>query len=519
MSVVEKATEVSAQHPDNDISIKKSSILHGPLVFGLLSVLVYLVSFLKTLVVTRYFGTGAEMDAYAMAVLVPNLLATLLAGSCAASLVPVLARIEQSGRGERVATLRAAYLIFVGICACVSLGLFLFARPIMGHLATGFDAQRLDLAVRLLRLAAPFVGLYAAFAFASAEMLSRRKFAIVAGAPVIMPLVSLAFLLAFRSLGVSALVWGMVFGTALQALAFSIPVWSGPTGRSSFRLWTPSVQAMLTAHAPMILVSLFGVTNSFVDQAMAGFLPVGNVSALNYANTINGFVVQGTAMALSWVALPEFSSLAAGGNTAVLKDNARRWIRGALMVAAPVAALIFIGGKFAVRLVLQHGAFNAYSTHLVYQAWAGYTVGLLPLSVGIIGARLLNALRENSFLARMGLVTLVVNAGLDFVFMRYWGGLGIALSTSIVYCMTTLVIFRFLYLKIGSIFNKEIWICLGKVALACALASIPALMHVGRADSAANWLFRSTVFVAILLFLYARLKVVGSFRGMLASFR
>ena len=78
MSVIEKSTE--GPNPLNDVPVSKSSsIFQGVLTFGLLSGVAYFASLLKTLVITRYFGTSAQMDAYAMAVLVPNFLAALLA--------------------------------------------------------------------------------------------------------------------------------------------------------------------------------------------------------------------------------------------------------------------------------------------------------------------------------------------------------------------------------------------------------------------------------------------------------
>ncbi len=518
MSVIEKSAGAPGPNPINDIPVSKSpSIFQGVLAFGLLSGVAYFASLLKTLVITRYFGTSAQMDAYAMAVLVPNLLAALLAGSCSASIVPVLAQIEHDGREERAGAWRAGYIIFAGACALVSLGLFLFAAPIMSHVAIGFDPERLALSIRLLRLASPFVILNAAYAFASADLLSRKKFAVVAAAPAISTIVSIAVIVGFRSLGISSLVWGLILGTAIQAFALSLPAWRANASASRFRLWTPAVRMMLAAHAPLIVVSLFGVTNSFVDQAVAGFLPVGNVSALNYANTINSFVVQATAMALSWIVLPEFSSLAASGNTALLKEKARRCIKAAAMIAAPASVLVFIGGKFAVRLLLQHGAFNADSTHVVYLSWAGYTVGLLPLSIGILGARILNALRENRFLAKLGLVSLVANALLDFIFMHYWGALGITLSTSVVYCITSVVIFRFLYARIGLTLGREVWKYFGRVALACLLAGIPALLYGSGPESPTRWIFSNTAFIAIVAFLYLRFRVVKSFRGMLAE--
>jgi len=67
------------------------STLNSSVKFGTVSLLAYGFSFGKSLVAAHYFGTSAEMDAFTLPVLPPNLLATLSTGGFAISLVPSLA--------------------------------------------------------------------------------------------------------------------------------------------------------------------------------------------------------------------------------------------------------------------------------------------------------------------------------------------------------------------------------------------------------------------------------------------
>ena len=54
--------------------------------------------------------------------------------------------------------------------------------------------------------------------------------------------------------------------------------------------------------------------------------------------------------------------------------------------------------QFVGNILLQHGAFTAQSTHNVSIIWIGYTIGLVPVSVGMLGSRLINALQAHSVL-------------------------------------------------------------------------------------------------------------------------
>jgi putative peptidoglycan lipid II flippase len=362
-------------------------------------------------------------------------------------------------------------LILAGtVCVLLCVLLVLLADPMIAVLASRFDVGRKLQAANLLRWASPLLIFNAVYAIGSAELLSRQKYNLVALAPAISSLASLAIIGLFKNSGVSVLVYSLLVGTALQSMVVVWPAWSANPvyGRSS--LWTPAVRNLVRGQIPLLITSAVGIANVSVDQAIASFLPAGSVSALNYASTINALVVQMVVMSAAWVALPELAQLAAIGNMEMLLVRARRCIAGITMVAAPVAALILVSGSFAIRLLFQHGNFDQQSTHLVFTTWAGYTLGLVPFSIGIMAARLINVTNVNYALVALGAVALPLNGLLDYLLMKKWGCFGISLSTSMVYCVTSTVLYIFLQRRIGTILNRAI--C--KVIFGSVLASMAA---------------------------------------------
>jgi len=435
-----------------------------------LSAAAYSLSLTKAVVVARYFGTTNGMDAFAIAVLVPNLLGVLVAGSCATALIPALALAERHSPQERARTFRAYLILAGGLCILLSLLLALLADPAIAVLASRFDAIRKAQASSLLRWASPLLIFNAICAIGSAELLSRQKYNMVALAPAVSSVASLGIVVLHKNSGATVLVYSLLVGTGLQALLLIWPAWRANRVHGRISLWTPAVRHLLRGQVPLLMASAVGVANVSVDQAIATFLPTGSVSALSYASTINTLVVQMVVMSAAWVALTELSQLAAMGNTEILVARARRCIAGSTMVAAPVAVLILVSGEFLIRTVFQHGAFNQQSTHLVFATWAGYTLGLVPFSIGIMAARLINVTRANYTLVALGAVALPLNGLLDYVLMKKWGCFGISLSTSIVYCVTSTVLYIYLQKRIGTILNRSIW----RVILGSVLASIGA---------------------------------------------
>jgi putative peptidoglycan lipid II flippase len=446
------------------------SLFMGSVRFAVLSGLVYGLALVKSMLIARYFGTTPAMDAYAIAVIVPNLLGGLIAATAASALVPTLAVAQQQGPEERANTLRAA-LWLAGLAGLfLTLLLYGLADPLTRLLAARFDAHRHGLAVHLLRLSSPILCLSSMYAFASAELLSRHKTSMVAVAPGISTLVAIVAVVLYERQGVAALVAGMVLGTLLQAMVVVVPAVQANPLKGRLRMWTDNVRRLLSGQGTLMAASAIGVTNNAVDQSMSAFLPAGNVAALNYGLGLQGLVAQVVSTAASWVALPEFSRLAAEKRLDLLRARLRRIATGLVAIALPVTIVVLASGDYLIRLVFEHGSFTAQSTSLVFRTWAGYVCGLVFVSAGMMAVRTVNALHTNRILATLGLVTIPLNALLDYVLMQRWGCLGISLSTSLVFGLTAVVLFRHLNKRIGRVFDATAWVSVGQALLWSAVA-------------------------------------------------
>ncbi len=486
------------------------SLVRQSSIFAAASLGAYLLSMLKAIVVARIFGTTADTDAFTIAVLFPNLLATLIAGGSAVALVPALTAAEQRSPRERADLFRSGLALFSGFACILSIGLAFLAHPLLHVVASRFTPGQMTLAGRLLHVSAIMLFLNAVYSFCSAELLFRRRYAKVAGAPAISTLVSLLIILLWKNLGVSILAYGLVAGLFIQALVVFVPAWRANWTGEPIRWWSSSHKQLSFQQLTLVFVSGFSVLNVTVDQMVAGFLPAGNLTALNYATTLHTVVVQVAIMAASWVVLPEFSELVSAGNTCALKCKLRASVAGLTAVAAPVSALILIAGERSVRILFQHGAFDSRSTSLVFNTWAGYTLGLVPLAVGMMGCRTLSASGRNHLLLIVGALALPLNALLDYVFMMRWGCVGISLSTSAVFVGTTTIIFLLLHRWYGSILDRNTWKLIGASSVGSVIAGLAA-WAVGRAtpNDVLGLAWSLPVFAAVLFVAFYAMGVVN----------
>jgi putative peptidoglycan lipid II flippase len=192
----------------------------------------------------------------------------------------------------------------------------------------------------------------------------------------------------------------------------------------------------------------------------------------------------------------------AEGDREGLALKVRRSILGIALIAIPVAVVIFILGGTAVRLLFQHGKFDSNSTHQVSAIWIGYSCGLLPFAIAMVPVRLLNAMRQNQFLVCVGVAALVINAGLDYVLMRWLGSVGISLSTSLVYLCTSILIFWFVRDLIPGIFEWKLWADILRALLLCLPAGVGLLLFRQRFPGAVALFTGGTLFAVVVLALY-----------------
>lgn len=487
----------------------RSSLIYGSASFG-----AYALSMVKAIVVAKWFGTSGEMDAFTVAILIPNLAGSLLSSTTAGAVVPSLVKASAENEERRATVFRSALVLFTTVCLGLTLLLGICAGPISSLFAGSFDPYRREMTIKMMRAASGIVLLTGIYAFCSAELLSRKKFLLVGAAPAVSTAISIACIAMWHGAGINVLIWSLELGLAVQAAILLVPVWWSTSGA---RLWAwrdASVWQCFTSQGALLGAASVGVANASIDQIIAARMPAGNVSALSYAGSLNTGMMQLVVMALSWVALPELAALVAAERMEAVRRRVRYCMLLAVVIAAPASAVVVAFGHEAVRRVFEHGLFTAQSTQSVFTAWLGYSLGLVPAAAGMIVVRLVNALGQNSLLFQIGLVLLAVNAVLDYWLMQFWGLVGISLSTTFVYCLSVSALLIVMRTRVGPLLDrtttKGIFL-----AAACPFAAIiPAIaVRTFWGNSLISVVVQVAVFCAALLAAYSAADLVRWARG------
>ena len=270
---------------------------------------------------------------------------------------------------------------------------------------------------------------------------AHSRFLVRAAASVAIGVCPLALVLTLgRSWGVFSLALGTLAGYAIEAAVIGLgmraigvpllPRWHG---------WNSGVKEVLGQFAPMVLGALVMSANPIVDQSMAATLAPGSVAAIGYGGKAVAVVLSLGSMAISTALLPHFSAMVAHRQWSEIGSTLRTYGGAVLALSAVVTALGVFYSPQIVELAFQRGNFTARDSRLVATIQALYLLQLPFHLTGILFVRLISAMGKNQVLMGISVMNVATNLVGNILLSRSMGVSGIALSTSIVFCLSSLV--------------------------------------------------------------------------------
>jgi putative peptidoglycan lipid II flippase len=419
---------------------------------------------IQSILVAKYFGIGAGLDAFYVSIILPMIIIGLVVGAMQASIIPVFIEHNAKGKEEGYIMFNCFFTLSLVVFSFLTLVMISFSDIIVSLTAPGFKDERFSLASNLMKVAAPIVLLGGASDLISAVFNANKKFTFPAFGNVIHAVISLICLLLFKSQGVYALVIGLLAGSLVRCLYMILGAARNKMGLGlNFNFNNQGVKQVFQVMIPMFLGTTFSHVNITVDQIMASTLSTGSVSALNYANNINSMITQLFIFSLGSAILPFFSHHVAEGKIDDLRNTFFVAVKVSFFILMPMTVFIFVLGTPLIQVLLQRGAFDQSSTLAVSGAWKAFSLGLTVFAVGIITVRVLTSLQLTRLLAYIAFLNIFINVALNFVLMKHMAHVGIALSTSLTYMCAVFLQVYFTGKYVGQLHFKELFVPVAKI--------------------------------------------------------
>lgn len=423
------------------MSTNKSLVKSGGIVAaGILSS--RFLGFLRDVVLANLLGTGPIAEAFLVAQRIPNLLRDLVGeGAANAAIVPVLTEYKEQRTKEEwlrlINVVMAWSVIILGFMTILGM---IFTPAIVRVIAPGFmsDNVKYELTINLTRIMFPYLILIALTAIQTGILYSLRSFVTPSFGPC---LLNVAMILG--AWGCASFSWPLAYGLAISVVIGGVlQFWlqyealkkQGVVWKTTRRLNHAGAMQVGKLMVPRVWGSAVYQLNVFVDTFCASLATVvggGGIAAIYFANRIIQLPLGVFGYALSSVSLPVLSASAARRDTKQFRETLTFVLRNLLFVLIPCAVFIAMTSPLLVRLIFQHGVFDANSTTITSDALFFFVLGLPFFGLTRILVAAFYALQDTRTPVKAATFCLVLNIFGNIMLMYPMKISGIALASSI----------------------------------------------------------------------------------------
>ncbi|MCW2286584.1 putative peptidoglycan lipid II flippase [Rhodoblastus acidophilus] len=434
-----------------------------------------LTGFFRDIMLSGVLGAGMMMDSFAVALRLPNHFRAIFGeGAFNAAYVPTYLRVlEQDGEARAKNFANQIFsLLLLSQVVLLALG-WLFMPAFVELLAPGFsaDPQKYELAVSLTRITFPYLFCVTLVTMHSATLNAHGVFAVPAFAPVLLNVVTMAFLTVsflFPNAAYAAATGVVASGIAQLVLLMVEARRHGLMEKIAKPGLGEDVRAFFRMFGPAVIGSSGVQIAMFADTIIGSLLATGGLSSLYYAERLYQLPIGLVGVAAGTVLLPEMSRCFARENWEGAFTAQNRTLAMTVALTAPFVVAFMVIPDFLVRALFEHGRFQIEDSLATAAVLRAYGAGLLAM-VAINAMRSgFQAMGDTKTPMYVALGALAVNLLLKIALYQPLGAVGIAIATSVnawvnVGLLAYLALRRYLFQP-----DKTF----GSIVLACATASV-----------------------------------------------
>lgn len=426
------------------------------------------------------FGAGYAYDAFVVAFRIPNLLRDLFGeGALSAAFVTIFSDYDTT-RGEKetwelASTVLTFFAVFLSLLTLA--GIYL-AHPIVNLLAPDFQLipGKTELTVHLTRIMFPFLIFIALAAVIMGILNTKGRFFIPAMASSFFNLgsivggVSLALLFPrIDQPAIAGMAWGTLIGGLLQLL-IQLPAArrTGFSFRPLFNLKHPGLRRILLLMLPATIGLSATQINIFVNTNFAASCAEGSVSWLNYAFRLVQLPIGIFGVAFSIAIMPILGRQAATKDLQSLQQTFHSSLIMVLSLTIPATAGLILLAAPIIRLIFEHGAFDALDTARTAEALTYYAYGLFAYSAVKVMVPVFYALGDTKYPVVGSFIAVAANIVIISLTIDHFQHKAIALSTSCAMTLNFLFLGVILYRKLAGFSLRPLIGGSAKILLATA---------------------------------------------------
>ena len=493
-----------------------------------MSALSRVLGYVREIVMTTVFGQGWMTDAYKAAFLIPDFLYLILVGGAfSTAFIPVLS--EYINRDQEDEAWRVASTIFNAmlIAVVVLMAFFYVSVPfIMNHfLAVGYAEETKELAIYLTRIMLLQSFMMCLSGICQGICHVYQQFTAPAIGSLLYNIAIIVFgLWLMPTIGITGFAIGVVVGSYLNFIVhFPILLKIGVKWMPVLDFKHPGVHDFFRLALPVVLGLSVVYLNTFVTQNLGSQLDAGTVTALNNANRLMQLPIGIFATAIASAVFSVLTELIARRDIRSFKRKLVEGINLNNFILIPASVGLMVVAEPLIRALFMQGKFTEDNVAITASVLVFYCVGIIGYSQQQILNRGMYALRDSKRAVIVNTIIIVINIVLSILMVGPFEAQGLALAYSIAGLVSMVLLYAFLYQKVGDLGSREIMISLVKIIIASAVMGVGVMLFLNVSDhfiditSKSQQLLELFLAVAVGVVLYVVMAIVLRIQEMQAA--
>ncbi|MDD7610653.1 MAG: murein biosynthesis integral membrane protein MurJ [Spirochaetales bacterium] len=491
------------ENSETTIVKQKKSIVKSGLVLSLMTFASRIMGLLREMTKASFLGTSMHADAFSTAFMIPNLFRRLFAeNAISVAFIPTFkSYLEKDdspeNRNSTQEFLKATFTLVSFLTACVVvIGIIitpllmpLFCKKPTDTTAADYAMQlqawllKKDEITILTRIMFPYLFVISIAAFFQGILNGCKIFAPSGFTPVLfnaIVIIATYVLAPFTENPARAMSIGVILGGCVQAF-FQWPFVRKTGWKICFTslkktFSNPGTKKVISLVVPTIIGMAAYQLNDVVSTSLANRGGDGIASSLQYSLRLQELILGIFAVSIGTVILPDLSGLASSKKWEDFNKMLIQAIKIMTLISIPVTVYSLITGKELISLLYKSKSFDDDSVALTLGEFRFHIMGLLFIALNRIISPAFYAQGNTKLPTLAGIISFGANIVLALVFVRPFGGNGIALALTLASFVNTLFLFIFMKKLDSFKIRKVVFQTLGyilKMAVYSIIAAIP----------------------------------------------
>ena len=390
----------------------------------------------REMIIAYIGGADAAVDAYQVSFTIPEILNHIVAsGFMSVTFIPIFSRyltLDQEDEGWKVfSTILNCFGCLLLVMILISM---IFAPNLIALIAPGLENEKtIAAAVKMTRIILPAQFFFFVGGMLMAVQFSKERFFIPALAPLLYNAgIITGGLLLGPWLGMEGFAWGVLIGAFAGNLLvqFFGARNAGLRYLPLFDIKHPDLKKYVFLTLPLMVGLTMTFSTEFFFRFFGSYLTEGSIAILNFGLRIMLILVWLFGQAVGTASFPFMSQLAVEDKIGEMNLLLNRTLRY-LALVIPFSVLIMVLRSEVVRLLFQHGSFDAAAGAKTADVLIYFMIGAFAFAAYTVVVRGYFALQNTLFPAIYGSAAVLLSIPLFLAGTKLLGAGGVALAVSL----------------------------------------------------------------------------------------